>query len=299
MKKTISGLCLFFILAFMISFNVAPGEEIPKPDKIVTFKKISRVKLKAHIFTPPEHQRNDKRPAIVFFFGGAWVGGTPSQFYPQCRYLASRGMVAISAEYRVQSRHNTSPFECVSDGKSAVRWIRKHAGELGIDPDRIAAGGGSAGGHVAAACALLSKFDETFEDRDISSKPSALVLFNPVFDNGPGGWGYDRVKDRWKDISPLHNISPEAPPTIVLLGTKDDLIPVSTAERYRELMMAAGARCDLLVYTNQPHGFFNYNNGKIPHYYVTLFEVDRFLASLGYLDGEPTIQMFKVRFKRY
>ena len=56
-----------------------------------------------------------------------------------------------------------------------------------IDPERIAAGGGSAGGHVAAACGTLSGFDEESEDETISSRPDALVLFNPVFDNGPGG----------------------------------------------------------------------------------------------------------------
>ena len=71
------------------------------PDKTVVYKKVGPSELKIHVFTPPNHTLADKRPAIVFFFGGGWNGGSPSQFYPHCDYLASRGMVAMSAEYRV------------------------------------------------------------------------------------------------------------------------------------------------------------------------------------------------------
>ena len=117
------------------------------PDEQKTYKKVGKVELQLHIFNPKGHKASDQRPAIVFFFGGGWSGGTPSQFYPQCEYLAKRGMVAISAEYRVKSRNGTSPLECVKDGNSAVRWVRSHAEELGIDPSKLAAGGGSAGGH--------------------------------------------------------------------------------------------------------------------------------------------------------
>jgi len=119
-----------------------------EPSKEVLYKAVGETELKLHVFTPEGHRASDKRPAIVFFFGGGWNGGSPSQFYPHCDYLASRGMVAAAAEYRVKSRNKTTPRECVKDGKSAVRWLRQHAGELGIDPKRVAAGGGSAGGHV-------------------------------------------------------------------------------------------------------------------------------------------------------
>ena len=98
-------------------------------------------------------------------------------------------MVAMAAEYRVKSRHNTTPFECVMDGKSALRWIRKNAAKLGVDPERIGAGGGSAGGHVAAAVATVPGLNEEGEDLSISCLPDTLVLFNPVYDNGPGGFG--------------------------------------------------------------------------------------------------------------
>jgi acetyl esterase len=258
------------------------------PDRSLEYKTIGKTKLKLHLFNPEVHKPSDKRPAIVFFFGGGWNGGSPSQFFPHCKYLASRGMVAMSAEYRVKSRNNTTPRECVRDGKSAVRWIRQHAEELGIDPGRIAAGGGSAGGHVAAATGTTRGFEEEGEDLRISSRPDALVLFNPVFDNGPNGYGHTRVKTYWKEFSPIHTISQDTPPTIVFLGTKDKLIPVKTAKEYKRLMEEKGRRCDLHLYEGQPHGFFNYT--KKENYTKTVIEMDRFLASLRYLEGEPILQ---------
>ena len=258
------------------------------PDRDVVYKRVGDTELKLHIFNPPNLSESDKRPAIVFFFGGGWFQGHPRQFYPHCEYLASRGMVAMSAEYRVSSRNKTTPKECVMDGKSAVRWIRQHAAELGIAPDKVMAGGGSAGGHVAAATGTTKGFEEDGEDLGISSRPCALVLFNPVFDNGPRGYGYDQVKAYWKQISPMHNIDSNTPPTIVFLGTKDALIPAATAEAYQKRMQESGNRCDLHLYEGQPHGFFNYNQKE--NYTKTVIAMDRFLASLGYLVGEPTIQ---------
>ncbi len=280
---------------FVVMFLLALGTPIYSldvsgftPDGSLVFKTVGDTELQLHVFNPKEHKPTDQCPAIVFFFGGGWNGGSPSQFYPHCSYLASRGMVAISAEYRVKSRDDTTPRECVTDGKSAVRWIREHADELGIDPNKIAAGGGSAGGHVAAATGCTKDFEESSEDIEISSRPDALVLFNPVYDNGPTGYGHDRVKEYWKDISPLHNIDEKTPPTVVFLGTEDKLIPVETAQEYKRVMEENGRRCDLHLYAGEPHGFFNYTN--LENYTRTVIEMDRFLHSLGYLEGEPTLQ---------
>lgn len=273
-----------FALLLMMSL-VALGE-CAEPDDVVVYKTVGETQLKLHVFRP-EGEATGLRPAIVFFFGGGWKSGTPSQFYPQCEYLATRGMVAISAEYRVESRNKTSPRECVMDGKSVIRWIREHAGELGIDPDRIAAGGGSAGGHVAAACATTDGFEEPGESSAISCRPNALVLFNPVIDNGPTGYGYERVRDYWEAFSPLHTLAEGAPPTVVFLGTEDKYIPVETARAYKRRMEAVGSRCDLFLYEGKPHGFFNYKHRE--DYVRTVTEMDRFLVSLGYLEGERTV----------
>ncbi len=272
--------------------DLAPGDKV-QPSKVVVYKTAGvkpegTADLQLHIFNPPGHAAGAKHPAIVFFFGGGWNSGSPSQFYPQCFYLASRGMVAVSAEYRVNSRHGTMPPECVADGKSAVRWLRRQAAELGIDPARLAAGGGSAGGHVAAATAFAKGFDEPGEDTAVSCRPDALVLFNPVVDNGPESYGHDRVKDYWRNFSPLHNIGPETPPPAAFfLGTADRLIPVATGERFRDRILEAGGRCELHLYPEQPHGFFNYKNTD--NFFATVTAMDRFLAAIGFLAGPPTL----------
>ena len=281
--------------ALILSFS---GRCIAKTEKLnldgaqaEVYKEASGDKLYLYIISPEGHDpEKEKRPAAVFFFGGGWNSGTPAQFLQHARYLASRGMVAALADYRVKSRQGTSPKECVADGKSAVRYLRQHAERLGIDPDRIAAGGGSAGGHVAAATGTLPKLDDPSDPaEDVSSKPDALLLFNPVFDNGPdGGWGHSRVKDYWQDISPAHNIDAETPPAIVFLGEKDPLIPVPTAERFRDKMREHKIESLLHTYPGQPHGFFNEKKGGTEIFLDTLRKMDSFLVKVGFLQGEPT-----------
>jgi acetyl esterase len=254
--------------------------ETTKPDSLV-YKVIDTTQLVLE-FSYPEHISEGKQyPAIIFFFGGGWNGGSTDQFKPHAAFFAERGMIGIVADYRVKKRQGTTPFEAVKDAKSAIRFLREHAKELQIDPDRIVASGGSAGGHLAAAAGIVPGLEEENENLGVSSKPNALVLFNPVFDNGPDGFGYDRIGDRYPEISPLHNITVGAPPAIVFLGTNDHLIPVSTAEKFKVRMEEEGSRCDLFLYEGQPHGFFNY---KYPEYYSkTILEAARFLESIGYI----------------
>jgi acetyl esterase/lipase len=284
------------IVSLLIGTFSSWGYDIPgfPPDQITPYKQTTNssggaVTLNLHIFNPENHSSDDSRPVIVLFFGGGWTSGSPGQFHPHCEYLASRGMVAISAEYRVSGAHGTSPQECVKDGKSAIRWVRENAGSLGIDPNRIAAGGGSAGGHIAAAAATLDSFEEAGENLSVSSRPNALVLYNPVYDNGPGGYGHSRVQAYWEDFSPLHNIDETIPPAIVFLGTSDSLISVSTAKNFKGLMATEGVRSDLHLYQDQPHSFFNYDipddaRGPYYGYQDTIFKTNEFLVSLGYLE---------------
>ncbi len=267
-----------------------------KPTRMLVYKtttntKGAEIKLNLHVFEPAGLKATDGRSAIVFFFGGGWNGGTPGQFYPHCKYLASRGMVAFSAEYRVKGKHGTSPFECVADGKSAVRYIRANAAKLGVDPNRIAVGGGSAGGHVAAATGTVPGLDDPADDMKISALPCAMVLFNPVYDNSSKGYGHSRVKGRWREISPMHNITKNTPPTIVFLGDKDGLIPVATAEDFKARMARCGVRNDLHVYKGQGHGFFNFGRNGDVCYAKTVHAADLFLASLKMLNGPPTIKL--------
>lgn len=251
------------------------------------YKKASGDDLWIYRFDPEGHDpKKDKRPAIVFFFGGGWNGGAVTQFEQHSKYLAKRGMVTFVADYRVKSRQKTPPLNCVHDGKSAVRWIRKNAARLGIDPDQIAAGGGSAGGHVAAATGFCDGLEDPADDASISSKPNALCLFNPVYDNGEkGGYGYSRIKEWFPQISPAHNITKDDPPAIVFLGSKDPLIAVPIAEKFDKNMKAAGVDSELHVYEGKPHGFFN--EGKSPDSFLdTVLKMDAFLKKHGYLEGD-------------
>ena len=250
------------------------------------YKKASGDELWIYRFSPEGHDpKQDKRPAVVFFFGGGWNGGTVTQFEQHAKYLASRGIVAFVADYRVKSRQKTAPNACVADGKSAVRWLRENAARLGVDPNRIAAGGGSAGGHVAATTGICDGLDDASEaDSKISSKANALLLFNPVYDNGPKGYGHSRVKEWFPQISPAHNISRDDPPTIVFLGSKDSLIPVATAEKFDADLTEAGVASELHIYEGQPHGFFNERKSQ-EAFLDTVLKMDAFLVKLDWLKG--------------
>ena len=226
---------------------------------------------------------------MVFFFGGGWNNGTVKQFEPHATYFSQRGITCILVDYRVKEKHTSTPFESLKDAKSAIRYIRAHANDLGIDPSKIIASGGSAGGHLAAATAIIQDHNESTDNLTISCVPNALVLFNPVFDNGPGGYGYERIGDAYKSFSPLHNIKSGAPPTIVFLGDKDHLVSVETAKYYKLVMEKVKSRCDLFIYENQGHGFFNYKN--LEYYKKTVSETDTFLQSIGFLNKEPLVEI--------
>ncbi len=286
------------------------------------YKRASDTDLKLWVFrsalkteTPPA--------AIVFFFGGGWSSGSPSQFLSQAQYLQSRGITAILADYRVASRHKVQPAQCVEDAKSAVRWIRAHSQELGINPERICAAGGSAGGHIACATALLPGFEGDGEDMSVSSAPDALALFNPVLmlaslDGAEaadiGEPKQQKQKSRFgaapEKLSPIHHVRTQLPPTIIFHGEADSTVRIGTVIEFTKRMTAAGNRCDLKTFPTAPHGFFNLREapqpsaeaekskkraaGSDPQQYRqwhlrTLLQLDQFLASLGWISGEPTL----------
>jgi len=261
------------------------GTAAAEANREVVYKKTPQGELKMYIHLPPEWKADDRRPAIVFFFGGGWQSGKVEQFEPQATYFASRGLVTARADYRVKSRHNVTPDACVEDAKSAVRWTRRHAAELGVDPNRIVSAGGSAGGHLAACTALAPGLDAKDEDASISSKPNALLLYNPVVDlTGLGQHAAGLDAKTVETISPVRYVSKDTPPAIVFFGTADRLLPHGRA------MLAKakehGNRVELYTAEGQPHGFFN----RPPWQQPTTILADRFLASIGYLKGEPTLE---------
>ncbi len=267
------------------------GPDAQPAGKAHVYKKVGERELKLWVLTPPDWKAADRRPAIVFFHGGGWVAGSPAQFNEQSKYLASRGMVAIQVEYRLLAGRSAGPPTiCVQDARSAMRWVRAHSAALGVDPERIASAGGSAGGHLAACVGMIDGLDDPQDDRTVSPKSNAMVLFNPVFDAGPGNLAHVRFGNRYREFSPIHHVSPQAPPAIAFLGSADRLIPVKSAKDFEASMKKAGVRCELHVYEGQPHGFFNYGRGGNKYYLQTLEATDRFLESMGWLKGPPTLK---------
>lgn len=272
----------------------------PKLDgaAVETYKTVGDTKLNLWIYYPLGHKPTDKRAAIVFFFGGGWTGGSPQQFEQHCKHLASRGMVAMTADYRVASRQQVKAVSCVADAKSAIRFVRREAGRLGVDPNRIVAAGGSAGGHIAACTAVIKEFDESTEDTSISSVPNALALFNPAVVlaqadglNNVNQERVDALKERMgvepKALSPAHHVKVGAPPTIIFHGKSDTTVPYATVEIFTKAMTDAGNKCTLVGYDGQAHGFFNYGRGGNEYYEKTVAALDEFLVGLGYIDGAP------------
>ncbi len=288
-----SGLWLIIALLSSAFANWTFADPAPALDdanhKLLTYKTTPQAELKIELFFPPDWKASDKRPAIVFFFGGGWTHGDRKQFVPQCQYLAKRGMVAATADYRIGSKHKTLPDKCLEDAKSAVRWMRQNAGELGIDVNKLAAGGGSAGGHLAAATALVSSFDPPGEDMTISSVPNVLVLFNPALNlSGEAmrympGTGEAQAKFA-HDFSPNNFITKKAPPAVIFFGTDDKL--GAGGQEYIDKSAELGNRAELYLAPEMKHGFFN----RSPWLESTLRQADLFLESLGYLEGKPMIE---------
>jgi acetyl esterase/lipase len=318
---------LLSTILLLASGALPAAEDLPEPPvswkyppempgaSVEVYREVNGSKLNAYVFTPPQHQASDRRPAVLFFFGGGWKAGTPGQLLPQSLYLAQRGMVAIPCDYRVQSRHGVIPQDCLRDAKAAIRWARANAARLGIDPARIVVAGESAGGHLAAATALVPGFEEGAHP-ETSSMPNALVLFNPAVllspaDGHPGLLSEAslasisaRTQGRPQEISPYHFIRAGLPPSILFHGTKDEAVPFPTVELFAKAMTAAGNRCELKAYEGQPHGFFNPGRGQgEPRaeanrcFHRTIRELDAFFVSLGYLtptDKPPVLAAKKL-----
>ena len=165
-------------------------------------------------------------------------------------------MLGISLEYRLKSEEaGTTVFDSVRDARSAVRWIREHAETLGIDPSRIVTMGGSAGGHLAVATALLDDINQETDNHDISARADALIMMYPVIDTSAEGYGQAKIGDRWRELSPLHNVRGELPPALIFHGTGDDVTPYAGAEQYQARSTSAGNISELITYPGGRHGY--------------------------------------------
>lgn len=285
MRKSSALLCAVVALLFAVPLfaagspkaeKAARGESgLPQPTEKRIYKEIGKIKLELWIYKPADWKASDQRSAIVFYHGGGWRSGSPSAFSRQSARLAERGMVAFSVQYRLTSK-GTTIADCVKDARSAFRWVVAHASELGIDPDKISAGGGSAGGHLACALVTLDAINESTDDLSIALKPVSLVLFNPA-----AKLRSIRSRDTPGSdvVDPFVHLKAGHPPTIIFHGEDDTTVPIATVREYAAKVKALGGQCEVVGFPGQIHAFFN----KEPFVWDTLKQSEAFLEKQGQL----------------
>ncbi|MDZ4402486.1 alpha/beta hydrolase [Prosthecobacter sp.] len=238
------------------------------------------------IYFPPNHDpAKSKVPGMILFHGGGWGGGSLGQFRIACAYFASRGLVCATSEYQMLNKADAAKLPagetrkrvCVTDAKSAIRWFKQHAGELGIDPQRIITGGGSAGGHISALATMNPGLNDPADPTDIDTSIVAYLWFNPAF-------ATDDDKDPEIDI--LRHLKADLPPAIAFFGDQDSW-KKGWDTAHAKWKSLGTKTIDLQIAPGQAHSFFN----KDPWQTVTLIAADKFLVKHGLLTGEPTKTM--------
>ena len=212
------------------------------------------LELTAHVFAP--EKRAEARSAIVILHGGGWTIGEPSWGYGPARRFAELGMLAIAGQYRLSGSKNpgVTPLEAMADTRALFRWVRANSKELGIDPDRVAAYGWSAGAHLIACAAIWTDVDE---GEELSCAPDAMILSSPAVSLHHDGWMKRILGDRAEvaDLSPDRHVRPGMPPTLILQGRSDTVTPLAGTQRFHDAMLAAHNESELIVYDGVGHLF--------------------------------------------
>lgn len=273
------------VLAVIAATGVAAFAQQPQDYAVRVFKRVGGDSLVMHIFTPAKTSL--ARPAVLLFHGGAFVWGGPETTDGSAREYARLGLVAFSVEYRLVNRGTITPIEQLDDAFDAIRWVRSHAAEFGVDPGRIVAHGVSAGGYLATMATGSS---------DAAVRPNAVVLWSPGV-----GWGDPYFRGLFggrpggNDLVPMKHLRAPMPPTILISGALDSVTFDSDARSYCTGVRNAKGRCDLHSYPNLGHllsrrldarsqqrGQFDWDPVATKDAQA---KVTAFLRSLGFLQG--------------
>jgi len=222
--------------------------------------------LACDVFTPPD--RPKAAPGLLLVHGGGWRAGDRGQMRAYGIQLALRGFVCVSSSYRlVPESHWPAPIE---DVNAAIRYLRANAAELGVDPEKIAAVGASAGAHLvllAAGAPGHAAFQGDGGHAGVDTRLQAVVgIFAPTViaargqrpsGSVPGSVLLEETDDETtaRLASPIAHVTPTYPPTLLLHGTADKVVPPSASMRMYEALSEAGVPVDLHMVAEQPHGY--------------------------------------------
>lgn len=268
------------------ALTMVEGQEI-RFDRL--YKTVEGRELHADIFLPPLGRKRGQ--AIVLVHGGGWHSGNKSNFYAIANLLAQRGYVVVLPEFRLGPEAGYPAG--LLDVNDALRWTVAQAGELGIDPARIAIGGESSGGQMAALLAYTGGTTLFSGGPEGAPRTNALLDIDGVIDfttplalmneNRDGttaaarwlGGPYEQQPDRWRDASAATHVGPLSPPTLVISGEQDRF--TAGMEKVFPVLDAYGIHARHVHFPDQPHAFWLFE----PYASHIAEEIDQFLQSVG------------------
>lgn len=227
----------------------------------LVFAEYPNKKLELDLFLPTEPMAKPV-PCVVCIHGGGWRVNRKIWFEPFAKYLASKGMAAVTIDYRMLPA--VKNIDCVYDSKAAVRWVRANAGKYGIDPDRIGAIGASAGAHLVAllgTTADLPALEGSGGNAGVSSAVQAVVSFaTPAFKiEGAGSAKAKRfgfTEEEIKRLSPYENISSSSAPLFLVHGKEDRVVNPQDSQDLYDKYKEVGVHVEIKWVPNQGHGFY-------------------------------------------
>jgi Esterase/lipase len=251
------------------------------PVKEAVYKTIDGRKLRFFVFEPDAPGTN--RTAVLFFIGGTFgsAPNTPADFQYHAGYLASKGYVAICVECRTGRDEGFTPIQAIRDVRSAVRRLRGHASDWGVDPNRIVVCASSSGGYTAVSAIMFDHLNDEGDDLSVSPVPDALVIFAAGMDAVDiMSRLYPELLPAARDISPWHNVKKCLPPTLWMIGTADELFEQN--RDFVERMIAAGNDITWVAYAGMEHGFFRHGRHGNRPLDETGRRIEEFFRSAGF-----------------